>query len=93
MVDGLARMLGREPHPEGGYYQETYRAATQVQTPRGAIAAWHPVGSDEGWHFYDGALLTLYQLGGGWRRWCSAGTWRGASGPRSSFPPECRKRG
>jgi predicted cupin superfamily sugar epimerase len=77
MVDDLVRMLGLKPHPEGGYYQETYRAPTQVRTsrgpraagtaiyyllPRGAIAAWHQVSSDEVWHFYDGASLTLYLL-------------------------------
>lgn len=77
MVDELVRALGLQPHPEGGYYHETYRASAQVQTPRGAraagtaiyyllprgaIAAWHQVASDEVWHFYDGAPLTLYLL-------------------------------
>jgi predicted cupin superfamily sugar epimerase len=77
MVDELVRALGLKPHPEGGYYHETYRASAQVQTPRGpraagtaiyyllprgAIAAWHQVASDEVWHFYDGAPLTLYLL-------------------------------
>jgi len=27
------------------------------------MAAWHQVRSDEVWHFYDGARLTLYLLG------------------------------
>lgn len=78
MVDQLVSTLGLQPHPEGGYYRETYRAPTSVQTargpraagtaiyyllPRGAIAAWHQVRSDEVWHFYDGAPLTLYLLG------------------------------
>jgi hypothetical protein len=78
MVDELVRALGLRPHPEGGYFQETYRARARVETPRGArsagtaiyyllprgeFAAWHQVASDEVWHFYDGAPLTLYLLG------------------------------
>jgi predicted cupin superfamily sugar epimerase len=77
MVQELVRTLGLRPHPEGGYYRETYRASLQVQTPRGArsastaiyyllprgaIAAWHQVASDEVWHHYEGAPLTLYLL-------------------------------
>lgn len=79
MVDELVRVLGLQPHPEGGYYKETYRAQARVETPRGQraagtaiyyllprgeFAAWHQVASDEVWHFYDGAPLTLYLLGG-----------------------------
>jgi uncharacterized protein len=78
MVDELVRALGLQPHPEGGYYKETYRARAQVETPRGSrsagtaiyyllprgeFAAWHQVASDEVWHFYDGSPLTLYLLG------------------------------
>jgi predicted cupin superfamily sugar epimerase len=77
MVDELVRALGLQPHPEGGYYRETYRAQARVETPRGAraagtaiyyllprgeFAAWHQVALDEVWHFYDGAPLTLYLL-------------------------------
>ena len=77
-VDELVRALGLTPHPEGGYYREMYRARVQVETPRGVrsagtaiyyllprgeFAAWHQVASDEVWHFYDGAPLTLYLLG------------------------------
>jgi predicted cupin superfamily sugar epimerase len=78
MIDELVRALGLQPHPEGGYYKETYRARLRVETPRGTraagtaiyyllprgeFAAWHQVASDEVWHFYDGASLTLYLLG------------------------------
>lgn len=77
MVDELVRALGLQPHPEGGYYKETYRAQARVETPRGSrsagtaiyyllprgeFAAWHQVASDEVWHFYDGSPLTLYLL-------------------------------
>ncbi|QSQ21521.1 cupin domain-containing protein [Pyxidicoccus parkwayensis] len=78
MVDELVRRLGLAPHPEGGFYKETYRAALAVQTPRGtrsagtaiyyllprgSFAAWHRVTSDEVWHFYDGHPLELLLVG------------------------------
>jgi predicted cupin superfamily sugar epimerase len=78
MVDELVRRLGLVPHPEGGFYKETYRAALTVETPRGvrsagtaiyyllprgSFAAWHRVTSDEVWHFYDGHPLELLLVG------------------------------
>ncbi|WP_164019196.1 cupin domain-containing protein [Pyxidicoccus trucidator] len=80
MVDELVRRLGLVPHPEGGFYKETYRAALAVKTPRGvrsagtaiyyllprgSFAAWHRVTSDEVWHFYDGHPLELLLVGAG----------------------------
>jgi predicted cupin superfamily sugar epimerase len=77
MVDELVRTLGLAPHPEGGFYRETWRSAVPVETPRGVrsvgtaiyyllprgtFAAWHRVSSDELWHFYDGHALTMYLL-------------------------------
>jgi predicted cupin superfamily sugar epimerase len=77
MIDELVRALGLQPHPEGGFYKETYRAQARVETPRGSrsagtaiyyllprgqLAAWHQVASDEVWHFYGGEPLTLYLL-------------------------------
>src|SRR5688572_28148096 len=77
MIDELVRALGLRPHPEGGFYKETYRAQARVETPRGSrsagtaiyyllprgeFAAWHQVASDEVWHFYEGGPLTLYLL-------------------------------
>ena len=75
------RHLGLQPHPEGGYFRETYRAAEQIPArglparfggPRafataihfllrsGDFSAFHRLHSDEIWHFYAGAGLTLY---------------------------------
>jgi predicted cupin superfamily sugar epimerase len=62
--------LGLRPHPEGGWYRETWRA----EAPPGARAAgtaiyylldagefshWHRVDATEIWHFYAGAPLAL----------------------------------
>jgi predicted cupin superfamily sugar epimerase len=74
--------LNLQPHPEGGWYAETYRHADGVELPEGdrslgtAIyflllpgesSAWHRVASDELWFHHRGGPLRLF-LGG------SAGT-------------------
>jgi len=72
--------LELRPHPEGGYYRETYRAAERVAAAglparfsgprafstavyflitRDAFSAFHRIRSDELWHFYAGATVTL----------------------------------
>ena len=66
----LIDQLGLAPHPEGGWYRETWRA----DTPDGGRAAgtaiyyllavgdsshWHRVDAAEIWHFYAGAPLSL----------------------------------
>ena len=76
----LAADLGLRPHPEGGFFRETYRAAETVQTPRGARAAstailflvtaaaisrLHRLSSDELWVFQGGLPLELVTLSPG----------------------------
>ena len=78
-VAELVRRLGLRPHPEGGYYGETFRSPVQLTLPDGRIrsastaihyllpagawSAWHRVRSDEVWHHYDGGALRLHRLG------------------------------
>jgi predicted cupin superfamily sugar epimerase len=80
----LVRRLGLVPHPEGGFYRETFRsplvlhlpdgrtrpASTAILylLPSGSHSAWHRVASDEVWHHYVGGALRLHQLGAGERR-------------------------
>ena len=73
-----AAALDLQPHPEGGWYAETYRHAADTETPAGrrslatAIhflllpgesSAWHRVASDELWFHHRGGPLRLW-LGG-----------------------------
>ena len=62
--------LDLQPHPEGGWYRETWRAETaQGQRPsgtaiyylleRGQRSHWHRVDADEIWHWYAGDALRL----------------------------------
>ncbi len=64
-----------QPHPEGGWYRETYRSAERVTTSRGTVrsattsiyflltsegfSAFHWLASDETWHFYRGDPVTI----------------------------------
>lgn len=62
-----------EPHPEGGFYRETYRSATQASgrslctailylLPAGQFSALHRIDADELWHFYEGDPLLIVEL-------------------------------
>jgi len=65
------------PHPEGGYFAESYRALEGTADGRsvataiyyllksGEFSAFHRLRSDELWHFYDGDGLTLYLIDAG----------------------------
>ena len=66
----VIEILALAPHPEGGYYRETWREQVP-QGERGAGSAiyyllregershWHRVDAAEIWHYYAGAGLTL----------------------------------
>ncbi|MEN3975379.1 cupin domain-containing protein [Emcibacter sp. SYSU 3D8] len=67
-ADAVIERLGLLPHPEGGHYRETHRAAGGGRSPltsiyyllrAGEAAQWHRVDATEIWHFYAGAPLLL----------------------------------
>ena len=74
----LALALDLKPHPEGGWYRQTWRSPVDVTLPDGRVrptatlihfllpagesSAWHKVASDELWLAHQGAV-TL-ELGG-----------------------------
>jgi uncharacterized protein len=66
----LIARLGLEPHPEGGWYGETWRdqpadggrgvgTAIHFLLEQGQSSHWHRVDAVEIWHFYAGAPLDL----------------------------------
>lgn len=69
-ADIIAR-LELKPHPEGGYYRETFRdvradaqgracsTAIYYLLTRGERSQWHRIDAVEVWHYYSGAALTL----------------------------------
>jgi len=57
------------PHPEGGWYAETWRGSEQPRAAGTAIyflleahqsSHWHRVDAVEIWHWYAGAALELH---------------------------------
>ena len=71
-VEHIISRLGLSPHPEGGFYRETFRdsamaagstraASTAIYflLPSGIISRWHRVDAAEAWHWYAGAPLLL----------------------------------
>jgi predicted cupin superfamily sugar epimerase len=78
-ADIIAR-LELQPHPEGGYYRETFRdtrldangrslsTAIYFLLARGERSHWHRIDAVEIWHYYAGHALTLRIADGGDRR-------------------------
>jgi uncharacterized protein len=74
----VLRTLELQPHPEGGFFRETFRSPTMLHFPdrpaRSAstaiyflldaesFSALHRVSSDEVWHHYDGAPVDLHLI-------------------------------
>lgn len=77
-VPALARELDLQPHPEGGWYRQTWASPVEVTLPDGRVrptatliwfllaagesSAWHRVGSDEIWLAHEGTVHL--ELGG-----------------------------
>jgi uncharacterized protein len=55
-----------QPHPEGGFYKETYRSkdstAIYYLLGNGDKSSLHRIKSDEIWHFYEGDSLMVVEL-------------------------------
>ena len=62
--------LALEPHPEGGWYRETFRdepgnqgrphsTAILFLLAQGEVSHWHRIDAVETWHWYGGAPLVL----------------------------------
>jgi uncharacterized protein len=69
-ADTIIAALSLKPHPEGGYYAETWRApaaegergsgtAIYYLLRAGEMSAWHRVDATEIWHWHAGAPLKL----------------------------------
>ncbi|WP_422020493.1 cupin domain-containing protein [Roseibium sp.] len=70
-ADDIVELLKMQPHPEGGFYAETFRdevtdpqgraASTLIYflLPEGVVSRWHKVDAVETWHWYAGAALEL----------------------------------
>jgi predicted cupin superfamily sugar epimerase len=67
----IIRLLELRPHPEGGFYRETFRDSVRTESGRaastaiyflleaGQVSHWHRVDAAEIWHFCAGAPLAI----------------------------------
>ncbi|MCP3970760.1 MAG: cupin domain-containing protein [Rhodobacteraceae bacterium] len=68
-ADQIIAHLQLQPHPEGGWYRQTWEVETDAARPTGTCiyfllqagerSHWHRVDATEIWHFYAGAPLIL----------------------------------
>ncbi len=67
-ADEIIAKLSLAPHPEGGYYRQTWEATNNGRPTGtciyfllkdGAASHWHYVDAVEIWHYYAGAPLVL----------------------------------
>lgn len=73
----LITRLGLQPHPEGGYYRETYRSKDKIQSPvgervagtviyfmieSGNYSAFHRLTSDEAWYYHAGHGVHIHLI-------------------------------
>ncbi len=74
-MEHLIRDYALQPHPEGGSFRETYRAAAVLPgtrrsvctaiyylLPAGERSSLHRIDADELWHFYRGDPLLIVEL-------------------------------
>lgn len=76
-VKELVKQLQLLPHPEGGFYKETYRSLQSIDTEAGPrnlctviyflltsenISKFHRIKSDEHWFWHEGDSLTIHLL-------------------------------
>ena len=68
-MDKIQKLISHyemHPHPEGGFYKETYRSqystAIYYLLGKGNKSSLHRIKSDELWHFYEGDSLIVVEL-------------------------------
>jgi predicted cupin superfamily sugar epimerase len=72
----LVQTLGLLPHPEGGFYKETYRSELTLESKdrqlltsiyflltSANVSKFHRIKSDELWYFHAGSPLIVHTLG------------------------------
>lgn len=76
-IADLVKILNLKSHPEGGFYSETYRSSSEVETLSGKrqlttsiyfllrsedVSHFHRIKSDELWFWHEGSALSVHLL-------------------------------
>lgn len=101
-AETVIRLLDLTPHPEGGFFRETFRDAPGPDgrarstliyflLRAGEISAWHRIDAVEAWHHYAGAplRLSLWQSGGGLQSIDLGKDLRAGERPQAVVPAHC----
>ena len=98
-ADSVIAALQLKPHPEGGYYRETFRdagghggrahsTAILYLLREGEVSHWHRIDAAELWHWYGGAPLLLRIHGDDARQYLRLGPdFLGGDVPQGLVPP------
>jgi hypothetical protein len=74
-IEEIIKTLGLQPHPEGGFYGETYRSEETIPgkdrnlltsiyflLTEDNVSRFHRIKSDELWYFHSGSAVTVHTL-------------------------------
>lgn len=65
-IEELVSHYDLSPHPEGGFYRETYRSEFSTGIfyllCKGQKSSFHRIKSDEMWHFYGGDAIVVVEI-------------------------------
>lgn len=74
-IQQLIQHLQLQPHPEGGWYAETYRSAQSIHNGKRQlltsiyflltsenVSRFHRIKSDELWYFHEGSAVSVHTL-------------------------------
>lgn len=65
-INELIKLHNLLPHPEGGFFKETYRSEFSTGIfyllEKGQKSSFHRIKSDEMWHFYDGDSISIVEI-------------------------------
>lgn len=98
--EALIKLLELQPHPEGGFFRETWRddadggsrgagTAIYFMLTEGQVSRWHRIDATEIWHHYAGSpvLLTLQEAAGRRETHELSGDLWGGHRPQCIVPP------
>lgn len=77
-IQEIATRLNMRPHPEGGYFAETYRSEIKIPgsgksvatviyflLPSNEVSGWHRIKSDEFWFYHSGSPIVVHSIENG----------------------------
>jgi predicted cupin superfamily sugar epimerase len=102
-ADEIIRLLALQPHPEGGFFRETFRDTAGAQgrphataiyylLRAGEASRWHRIDAVEIWHWYLGAPLELVIADGGVERMVLGSKLDSGERPQVVVPANCWQR-